>query len=149
MSIVRETLKAHLKNISYILVADDDLDDQDLIKDALLESDLPQDKLRFVNDGEELLQTLAKATILPNLILLDLNMPRKSGLEALSEMRLNPELKHIPVVVFTTSSEQHDIRQSYLTGSNAFMTKPSTYVELLEAMQSFLSYWLVKAKVVF
>jgi len=134
-------LKKKLKLVTYIIVADDDLDDQELIRDALLECGHAKEKIQFVNDGEELTAALSHAEKLPKLILLDLNMPRKNGKEALAEIRQNERLRHIPIVIFTTSDSLSDVRECYALGSNTYITKPHLYSELLGAMQSLTAYW--------
>jgi len=134
--------------ISYILAADDDLDDQELIKDALSDSDFNTDKLRFVSDGEELMSTLINADSLPSIILLDLNMPKKNGREALAEIKANTSLRHIPVIIFSTSDSTLDIKECYSLGTNAYMTKPNNYKDLVETMQILLDYWIGRSQIV-
>jgi CheY-like chemotaxis protein len=134
--------------MSYILVADDDLDDQELIQDAFSDNSITVDKMRFVNDGEELISFLKSIKCLPSLILLDLNMPRKSGREALYEIKQDPELKHIPVLMFSTSDADVDIRECQLIGSNAFLTKPNSYLELVALMRDLVAFWFVRASLV-
>jgi len=117
-----------------ILLADDDADDRVLAQDALKESRLAND-LRFVENGEELMDYLMRrgqyadpeTSPKPGVILLDLNMPRKDGREALREIKSNPELRSIPVVVLTTSKAEEDIYRSYDLGVNSFITKPVTF----------------------
>ncbi len=132
-----------------ILMADDDQDDCMLVKDAFSESRLVND-LRFVEDGENLLDYLYhrgkyKSLRLyppPGLILLDLNMPRKDGREALKEIKSDPDLRKIPVVVLTTSKEEEDVLRSYNMGANSYITKPVTFEGLVEVMKSLGKYWL-------
>lgn len=129
-------------------MADDDADDRLLAKDALQECKLHGD-LHFVENGEELLDYLHrrnKYTQLsnsprPGLILLDLNMPRKDGREALREIKSNPELRRIPVVVLTTSQADTDIAQIYDLGANSFITKPVTFDSLVKVMKVLGDYW--------
>lgn len=131
-----------------ILWADDDGDDRAMGKEALEESHLCQD-LRFVEDGEELMEYLqhrgqyAEPAISPrpSLILLDLNMPRKDGREALQEIKSDPNLRQIPVVVMTTSKSEEDICRAYDLGVNSFIAKPVTYESLVEVMKTVSSYW--------
>jgi CheY-like chemotaxis protein len=131
-----------------ILMADDDADDCMMTGRALAES-RPVDSLHFVADGEELMDYLMRrggygdplTSPRPGIILLDLNMPRKDGYAALEEIRRNPEIRHIPIVVFTTSSVEEDIRLSYDRGASSFITKPETYQGLVEAMKCFGEYW--------
>jgi CheY-like chemotaxis protein len=132
-----------------ILMADDDRDDCLLVKDAFKESRLAND-LRFVEDGEELMDYLyhrgkyadAKISPKPGLILLDLNMPRKDGREALGEIKSDHDLRSIPIVILTTSKQEEDILRSYDVGANSYITKPVTFKELVEVMKSLGRYWL-------
>lgn len=129
-------------------MADDDADDRLLAKDALAECGLPGELL-FVEDGEELLDYLhrrgkfAKAadSPRPGLILLDLNMPKKDGREALREIKTTPDLRKIPVVVLTTSQADSDIAQIYELGANSFITKPVTFEALVKVMKTLGDYW--------
>jgi CheY-like chemotaxis protein len=129
-----------------ILMADDDEDDRDLARLAMQEGRLAND-LRFVHDGEELLDYLhhrdrfAGDSPRPGLILLDLNMPRKDGREALKEIKADPELRHIPVIILTTSKAEEDILRSYDLGANGFITKPVTLDGLIEVMKVIRRYW--------
>lgn len=131
-----------------ILMADDDADDRLLAKDALAECRL-NGELHFVENGEELLDYLqrrGKYTELasaprPSLILLDLNMPRKDGREALREIKSNPELRKIPVIVLTTSNADTDIAQIYDLGANSFISKPVTFDSLVKVMRILGNYW--------
>ena len=125
-----------------ILMADDDEDDILLTQKALQQGKL-LNELYCVQDGEELLDYLfhrgaytdaAKAPR-PGIILLDLNMPRKDGREALKEIKANPDVNDIPIVVFTTSKAEEDIYRSYKLGVNSFITKPVTFERLIEVMQ--------------
>ncbi len=129
------------KNKKIILVADDDGDDCLLIKDALADSGIDCD-LRFVGDGIELMEYLdncvdkAKNKIgcFPDLILLDLNMPRKGGREALREISESSSFRKIPVVILTTSDEAQDIELCRSLGAKLFITKPNMYDEWLERL---------------
>jgi len=131
-----------------ILMADDDADDRLLAKDALLECQLAGD-IHFVENGEELLDYLhhrgnylqAGQAPRPGLILLDLNMPKKDGREALREIKNDPELRKIPVVVLTTSKAETDIGQIYELGANSFISKPVTFDSLVNVMRVLGSYW--------
>lgn len=131
-----------------ILLADDDADDRMLTRDALDESRLAND-LRFVEDGEQLLDYLYRrgpyadpeTSPRPGLILLDLNMPRKDGREALKELKSDPELRHIPVVVLTTSKAEADIYRTYDLGVNSFISKPVTFEGLVDVMKTIGRYW--------
>ena len=123
-----------------LLVAEDDEDDCLLMQDALAETDF-DGRLIFVRDGEDLMEHLYGDAYTPDLILLDLNMPRKDGREALKEIKSNPDLKRIPIIVFTTSSDMDDIFQSYDSGANSFVTKPTTFDGLVDAMNVILRFW--------
>jgi CheY-like chemotaxis protein len=130
-----------------ILMAEDDADDRLLAKDALAECGLADD-LRFVENGEELLDFLLQRgkydaqTPRPGLILLDLNMPVKDGREVLKEIKTNPALRQIPVIVLTTSRADTDIDRTYLLGANSYVTKPVRYESLVEVMRAICMYWL-------
>ncbi len=128
-----------------ILMADDDSDDRELTRDAFQESHLAND-LRFVEDGEELLEYLrGQGKYLdaprPSLILLDLNMPRKDGREALKEIKSDPRLRNIPVIVLTTSEAEEDIYKSYDLGANSYIRKPVTFEALLTIIRTIERYW--------
>lgn len=127
-------------------MADDDADDRMLTKDALEESRVLND-LHFVEDGEELIAFLRREgkhaeAPRPGLILLDLNMPRKDGREALREIKADAELRRIPVVVMTTSKAEEDIFRSYDLGASSFITKPVTFDRLVELMKTLGQYWV-------
>ena len=132
-----------------ILLADDDEDDRLMARDALRDARLHND-LRFVVDGVDLLDYLRRegryaapgAAPRPGLILLDLNMPRMDGREALQAIKGDPSLRSIPVIVLTTSKAEEDIARSYDLGSNSFITKPVTFLGLVEVMKAFSRYWL-------
>ncbi len=132
-----------------ILMADDDRDDCLLVKDAFVESRLLND-LRFVEDGEELMDYLyhrgkyaeTDFSPRPGLILLDLNMPRKDGREALIEIKTDSDLRSIPIVVLTTSKQEEDILRSYDVGANSYITKPVTFKGLVDVMKTLGRYWL-------
>jgi CheY-like chemotaxis protein len=131
-----------------ILMADDDDDDRLLTRDAVAEAGLDSD-LHFVENGEELLDYLcrrgkfrAPATApRPGLILLDLNMPLKDGREALREIRADPDLRRIPVVVLTTSKADTDIGAIYELGANSFISKPFQFEALVSVMRMLGQYW--------
>jgi CheY-like chemotaxis protein len=130
-----------------ILMADDDDDDRRLTKEALMEGRLVND-LRFVENGEELLEYLRRqgpyANVeapRPGLILLDLNMPRKDGRTVLKEIKSDPELRQIPVVVLTTSKADEDVFKSYDLGVNSYIVKPVTFEALVDILQTLEKYW--------
>jgi len=132
-----------------ILLADDDEEDRMLAADALAESRVVND-FRFVEDGDELLDYLnhrgkyadAAQFPMPGLILLDLNMPRKDGREALREIKANPDLRRIPIVVLTTSKAEEDIYRTYDLGANSFITKPVSFEGLVRVMRDIRRYWI-------
>ncbi|MBL1178369.1 MAG: response regulator [Pantanalinema sp. GBBB05] len=129
-------------------MADDDEEDLLLARSALEACRLAND-LHCVRNGEELLDYLYRrgeyaelaTSPRPGLILLDLNMPRKDGREALQEIKADPELRHIPVVILTTSKAEEDIYRTYDLGANSYITKPVTFNSLVEVMQSLGRYW--------
>jgi CheY-like chemotaxis protein len=131
-----------------LLVADDDAEDCLLLKEALAESRLGND-LRFVHDGEELLAYLRHQgkyadpayAPRPGLILLDLNMPRMDGREALQQIKNDGHLHQIPVVILTTSEAEEDICRSYELGVNSYITKPVTFEGLVELVKTLGKYW--------
>ena len=131
-----------------ILMAEDDEDDRLLARDAFMESKL-SNPVFFVNDGEELLDYLyhrgryvsAEQFPLPALILLDLNMPKKDGREALQEIKSDAKLQRIPIIVLTTSKEEEDVLRSYSLGVSSFITKPVTFEQLVEVIQCIGQYW--------
>ena len=131
-----------------VLIADDDPEDRMLIEDAFEESRLVN-TLAFVEDGEELLDYLCRrngfsdpiASPWPGLILLDLNMPRMDGREALKEIKSDPGLRQIPIVVMTTSQADEDIVRSYDLGVNSFITKPVSFEGLVDVVKALGRYW--------
>jgi CheY-like chemotaxis protein len=136
------------KRVIEILVADDDPEDRMLIIDALKESHL-HNHIQYVENGEELLEYLrnegkfadTQSFPTPGIILLDLNMPKKDGREALKELRADPRFKSIPVVVLTTSKAEQDIVKTYNLGANSFITKPVTFSALVDVMVALNNYW--------
>ncbi|HEX2202313.1 MAG TPA: response regulator [Longimicrobium sp.] len=132
-----------------LLVAEDDPDDRLLVREAMEESRLRND-LRFVEDGEELLDYLRRrgryaaegAAPRPGIVLLDLNMPRKDGREALEEIKADPELRRIPVVVMTTSRAEADVLRAYDLGAAGFIAKPVSFAGLVEVMRALGRYWI-------
>ena len=137
------------QKILNILIAEDDEDYYLLTKEALQQVQL-SDNIRWVKDGEEAMDYLLRQGLYtnpldsprPDIILLDLNMPKKDGREVLKEMKANPELGSIPVIVLTTSREERDVIQSYQTGVNSFIRKPLSYNRLVEILKVFRQYWL-------
>jgi len=140
--------KSRAGNLITILIADDDPDDRELTRDALQECRLAND-VHFVEDGEELMDYLNRRgqhkdrvnEPLPGLILLDLNMPRKDGREALKEIKAQPALRRIPIVVLTTSKADEDILRTYDLGVNSYVTKPVTFDSLVDTIKVIGRYW--------
>ncbi len=133
-----------------ILLADDDEDDRELTREALQMSQLSSD-MRFCTDGQDLMDYLRREgrysdgsvpAPRPGIILLDLNMPKKDGREALAEIKADRSLRRIPVVVLTTSSDDQDVVRTYELGANSFITKPVSFAGLVEVMRTWQSYWL-------
>jgi CheY-like chemotaxis protein len=131
-----------------ILIADDEADDRLMIQDALQENRLAND-IRFVEDGEALMDYLGRRgkfqnpedSPRPGIILLDLNMPKKDGREALKEIKADPAFRGIPVVVLTTSKAEEDIYRTYHLGVNSFITKPVTFESLVLITRDLGRYW--------
>lgn len=130
-----------------ILMAEDDADDRLLVREAFQESHVANN-LQFVENGVELLEYLHKqgkykdGYDFPDLILLDLNMPRKDGRETLQEIKADPALRHIPVVVLTTSKADEDVLRSYEMGAAGYITKPVTFEALIEITKGLSEYWV-------
>ena len=135
-----------------ILVADDAPEDRMLIREALAESRV--DDVRFVEDGEELMDYLHRRgdyappadAPRPGVVLLDLNMPRKDGREALKEIKGERGLRSIPVVVMTTSKAEIDVNTSYVLGANSYVRKPSSFEALVDVADALRRYWLQTAE---
>ena len=133
---------------SMILMADDDEEDRLLAKEALQEAGVTS-ALHCVSDGEQLLQYLRRQgeyaryqeEPFPCLILLDLNMPRLDGREALAIIKRDSKLRHIPIVVLTTSQAETDVMKTYELGANSFITKPVTFAGLVDLMANLRRYW--------
>ncbi len=132
-----------------ILMADDDDEDRELTQEALRDSRLANE-MRFAVDGQDLLDYLrrdgeyadpAVDAPRPGIILLDLNMPKKDGREALAEIKADESLRQIPVVVLTTSKDEEDVLRTYDLGVNSFITKPVTFAGLVEVMTTWSRYW--------
>ena len=128
-----------------ILLADDDEDDRMMTRDAFERHRLANE-FHTVNDGEELMDFLHRRgkyqnAPRPGLILLDLNMPRKDGREALREIKADPELRKIPIVVLTTSREEEDILRTYDLGASSFITKPVGFDSLVQVVGAVGQYW--------
>lgn len=138
-NITKGTVRRHF------MIAEDDPDDQMLIEDALVENGVAKETIHFVDDGESLLNALNNTNNVPDIILLDLNMPRVDGRQALKKIKSDNKLKHIPIVIFTTSSSLEDVKSSYQDGCNTFFTKPSSFNDLVESMGIIKTYWAERA----
>ncbi len=139
-------------NAAPVLIADDDVDDRNLLMKALKECNF-NNEVVFVEDGQQVMDYLLSRNVhsgsgkdaLPAFILLDLNMPCKDGRQVLKEIKEHPELKIIPVIVFTTSKASNDITSTYEAGGNCYIIKPSTYNELLDVIRTIDSFWFETA----
>lgn len=128
-----------------LIIADDDLDDQVLVKDVLQEHGISMENTMFVGDGQELMETLSALKPQPTIILLDLNMPRLDGRKALKSIKTSEVYKHIPVLIFTTSNAQPDIDLSYSQGANSYFTKPVSFDGLMDVIGIIKRYWFEQA----
>lgn len=133
-----------------ILLADDDPEDRDLMRLAMGRANLARERLRTVEDGNDLLDYLRHMgkyaddlaeSPAPVLLLLDLRMPRRDGFSALAEIRRDPALRKLPVVVMTTSNNHDDVQRSYDLGANSFISKPTSLSSLVAAVQTLSDYW--------
>ena len=132
-----------------ILMADDDEEDREMTREALQNSHLANE-MRFVVDGQDLMDYLRRQGVYadpdadaprPGVILLDLNMPKKDGREALAEIKGDDNLRSIPVIVLTTSKNEEDVFRTYDLGVSSFITKPVTFGGLVEVMKTWQRYW--------
>jgi CheY-like chemotaxis protein len=132
-----------------ILLADDDEEDRELTRDALQDARLANE-MRFAVDGQDLMDYLKREGAYadpsvdaprPGIILLDLNMPKKDGREALAEIKADPSLRRIPIVVLTTSKDEEDVFRTYDLGVSSFITKPVTFAGLVDVMRTWTRYW--------
>lgn len=135
-----------------ILIADDDTDDRLFMEQALRQNEYSQ-QIQFVEDGEELMEYLRREgryhdrnAPWPNLLILDLNMPRKNGFQALEEIKDDPKLRRLPVIVMTTSSADEDVVKTYNLGVNSFVTKPFNFNRLVEIVGTLKTYWMDTVK---
>lgn len=124
----------------HIVVAEDNPGDWLILKTALQETN-PQIQAGWACDGEDLINYLESQPA-ADMIMLDMNMPRKNGLEVLAQIRKDPRFSHIPVVMLTSSNDEKDILRSYKLGVNTFIQKPYTYRDLKEKISAFIAYWL-------
>jgi CheY-like chemotaxis protein len=131
----------------FILIAEDDADDRYLLQTAFEENGF-KDDLHFVENGVELLEYLDTSllmgndAIMPRFILLDLNMPKKDGREVLKEIKQNPAFKKIPVIIFSTTNNEHEMRRCYELGANSYITKPNSFENLIKTIAVLRSYWV-------
>ena len=131
-----------------IMIAEDDSDDRLLLETAFKETGL-EIKLIFAQNGVDLLRLLTEKEELyyPRVILLDLNMPKKDGREALKELKQHPTLKKIPVIIFTTTKNEAEITRCYELGANTYVVKPDSYSDLLKVINHLKNYWFETASV--
>ena len=135
-----------------VLIADDDADDRMFLEQAMRQNGYTHG-IQFVEDGEELMEYLRRQgryselnAPWPNMLILDLNMPRKNGFQALSEIKDDPKLRRLPVIVMTTSSADEDVVKTYNLGVNSFVTKPFNYNRLVEMVGTLKTYWMDTVK---
>ena len=138
-------------NKPFILVAEDDADDRFLLQTAFAEKGF-NDRIEFVENGVELLKFLNALdhgkpgeVVFPGFILLDLNMPKKSGREVLAEIKQHPVFKTIPVVVYTTTKNEAEVKKCYELGANTYIVKPARFESLLKVVSDIRNYWLETA----
>ncbi|GAB3964357.1 response regulator [Spirosoma terrae] len=135
-----------------VLIADDDADDRMFLEQAMRQNGYTQ-SIEFVENGEQLMEYLRQEgryneqnAPWPNLLILDLNMPRKNGFQALSEIKDDPKLRRLPVIVMTTSSTDEDVIKTYNLGVNSFVTKPFNFNRLVEIIGALKTYWMDTVK---
>ena len=135
-----------------VLIADDDADDRMFLEQAMRQNGYQQG-IQFVEDGEDLMAYLRRQgryneqnAPWPNMLILDLNMPRKNGFQALAEIKDDPKLRRLPVIVMTTSSADEDIARTYNSGVNSFVTKPFNFNRLVEMVSTLKTYWMDTVK---
>ena len=125
-----------------ILLIEDNPDDEKLTLRAMRQSEIPNIVV-VARDGAEALDFVAKGTErLPSLVLLDLKLPKVSGLEVLAQLRSDSKTRTLPIVVLTSSDEQKDIQQSYLLGANSYIRKPVDFDEFIDSVKQLGQYWL-------
>jgi CheY-like chemotaxis protein len=131
----------------YILIADDDADDRFLLQSAFDENGFT-DKLQFVENGVDLMEFLNNIdhehneAVMPRFILLDLNMPKKDGREVLREIKQNENLRKIPVIIFSTTNNEQEMKRCYELGANSYITKPNSFESLIKTVAALRSYWM-------
>lgn len=137
----------------FILIAEDDADDRFLLQTAFEEKGY-KDRIEFVENGVELIKFLEKirltdgeSSTFPGFIMLDLNMPKKSGREALQELKQHPVFKSIPVIVYTTTKNEMEIKRCYELGANSYIVKPARFEALLKVVEDIRNYWFNTASI--
>jgi len=133
-----------------ILLAEDNDDDVVMIREAFEDANLAN-IVHVVNDGEEALEYLRRTGRYrgvrpPGLVLLDINMPKKDGFEVLDEIKADPQLRHLPVIVLTTSHREEDVVRSYSGGAATYVTKPIDFREFQQVVRQFELYWTLVAR---
>jgi two-component system response regulator len=140
MIIIKKTMNTPIKNPEFtILMVDDDRDDQEFVTIAV-NMYSPDIKVECVNNGFEAIDFL-NSEVEPDLIILDLNMPRKNGKEVLNYIKSEDVLKHIPVVIYTTSNSPEDVNETYKLGANSFLSKPKHFNDVITSINLICSYW--------
>jgi CheY-like chemotaxis protein len=134
-----------------ILLAEDNEDDVLMIQEAFNEANLAN-IIHVVSDGEQALRYLRRQppyenARAPGLVLLDINMPRKDGFEVLEEVKTDPRLRHLPVIMLTTSHREEDVVRSYSRGACSYVTKPIDFKQFQEVVRQFGLYWSIVARV--
>ena len=135
-------------NARQIILADDDADDRDLFEEAIASID-PEIGVAMAHDGEELCLMLERNEVHPDVIFLDLNMPRKNGKECLAEIRGNSNWKDIPVIIYSTSLSQRDIDECFQLGATSYILKPNSFEELKNILREFFHKKFVKPQMLF
>ena len=132
-------------NPPVIFLIDDNPGDIRLVKEAVL-AVVPDADVRSVSDSMLAAPRLKESVPAPNLVLLDLRMPKKSGLEVLEEIRRDPQIGYLPVVVFTSSEAEQDVFRAYALHANAVVTKPPNLAQLRSAVRTMCEFWLEVAR---
>jgi CheY-like chemotaxis protein len=126
----------------YIIIVDDDEDDRFLIESAFQDTML-QTRLQFFDNGDSLLSFMQSCpSVLPSVILMDINMPGRSGIETLQILKTASPMKNVPIIIFSTTKSAHEINEVYNSGANSFITKPSSYEGLKALVHKIHSYWV-------
>jgi two-component system response regulator len=136
----------------YILIGEDDADDRFLLQAAFEENGF-KDDLHFAENGVDLLAQLQALPVdepeggFPRFILLDLNMPKKDGREVLKEIKQHPRFRSIPIVIFSTTNNEVEMKRCYELGANSYITKPNSFESLLKTVAALRSYWVQTVEV--